>query len=122
MQLGLEIGERGDAVTQSAAPGPTDHHPHGGDDVRRPSRSAARIGWRIGICSADAQRIGAEVLAVDDDLAGAAGQPDASDRVLAHAGGIGTAERIDLALVNWGGDRLTAASGTDGSAQLPSKD
>ena len=61
--------------------------------------------------------VGAEVLAVDDDLAGAAAQPDAGDRVLALAGGIGTAEGVDLALVNGRIDG-SGLGGADGGTEL----
>src|SRR5579859_5793773 len=37
-----------------------------------------------------------EILAVDKDAAATAGEPDAGDRILALAGGIGAAQRIEL--------------------------
>src|SRR5690606_38306925 len=49
--------------------------------------------------------------AIDDDLAAARLEPDASHRVLAAAGGVSTALRIDFLLAQHGGSRRSDGSG-----------
>ena len=61
-----------------------------------PSRLAATIGWLQDHLQNRTREIGREFLVVDDDLAGAGLHPDAGDRVLALAGGVGAALLVEL--------------------------
>src|SRR3954471_10244101 len=100
-QAGLELGQRlGDAVTHRAGLARQAAAGHRGDDVE------------LAVALADVERlldhhllgrareVDLLVTAIDGDLAGAKLHPDAGDGVLAPAGRVGAALRVDLLLAD----------------------
>src|SRR3990170_1593885 len=95
----------GDAMTDGAGLAGKPAAAHGADDVELALALRGDERLHQDHLQDGPRKIGDVVLAVDGDLAGTPLHPDAGDRVLALAGGVGAALRVDILLIYSGGRR-----------------